>query len=175
MRLPVIFCFALLLALHSLSSAQKATVGRVAANEMAGSFIYGGGPDGIRYSSLKQINRENVAELQVAWTYDTADGPGDPQTQPVIVGGVLYGITPRHKIIALDAATGRLIWRFDLGPIAQGANRGVTYWEAGSDRRIFAAIKNYLYALDAATGKPVADFGQGGRIDLREGLGRDPQ
>jgi quinoprotein glucose dehydrogenase len=69
---------------------------------------YGGGPAGIRYSKLKQIDRSNVGRLRVAWTYDTNDGAGDPQTQPILVGGVLYGITPTHKAIALDGASGKL-------------------------------------------------------------------
>jgi quinoprotein glucose dehydrogenase len=136
---------------------------------------YGGNPEGTRYSSLKQINRSNVARLRVAWSYDTADGAGDPQTQPIVINGVLYGLTPRHKTIALDAATGKLLWTFDSGIAGRGANRGLVYWSAGSDRRIFTDIQSYVYALDAATGKPIRTFGADGRIDLREGLGRDPQ
>lgn len=136
---------------------------------------YGGGPDGIRYSSLKQINRDNVRQLEVAWTFDTDDGPGDTQNQPIIVSGVLYGVTAKHKVIAIDAATGELLWRFDSGIAGRGPNRGVTYWADNQDRRIFAAVQSYVYALDAATGKPIASFGNDGRIDLREGLGRDPQ
>src|SRR5438477_4099595 len=89
---------------------------------------YGGGPDGIRYSSLTQINRSNVSQLQVAWTYDCGEGPGGTQTQPLVAGGVLYAVTPQHKIVALDAATGKQIWRFDSGIIGRGANRGVAYW-----------------------------------------------
>src|SRR5258708_4310892 len=136
---------------------------------------YGGHPDGTRYSPLKQITRSNVSRLQVAWTYDTADGTGDPQTQPIVVDGVLFGVTPRHKIIALDAATGRLLWRFDSGIAGRAPNRGLVYWAAGNDRRIFAAVQSYVYALDARTGKPIPEFGAEGRIDVRDGLGRDPQ
>ena len=135
---------------------------------------YGGGPQGIRYSPLKQINRSNVARLKVAWQYDTADGAGDPQTQPIMVNGVLYGVTPSHKIVALDASTGRLLWRFDSGLRGRGPNRSVVYWASGEDRRIFAGVQSFLYALDARTGKPIASFGDQGRIDLRENLGRDP-
>ncbi|HLX45225.1 MAG TPA: PQQ-binding-like beta-propeller repeat protein [Bryobacteraceae bacterium] len=135
---------------------------------------YGGGPADIRHSNLKQINRSNVSRLQAAWSYDTADGAGDPQTQPIVVAGVMYGVTPTHKIIALDAATGKLLWRFDSGIAGRGPNRSVVYWSAGDDRRIFAAVQSFLYALDARTGKPIPGFGQDGRIDLREGLGRDP-
>jgi quinoprotein glucose dehydrogenase len=136
---------------------------------------YGGGPSGIRYSELREINRTTVHQLQVAWTYDTADGAGDPQTQPIVVNGVLYGLTPRHKVIALDGATGKLLWSFDSGVAGRGPNRSVVFWTDGKSARLLAAVKSYLYALDAHTGKPVPEFGKDGRIDLREGLGRDPE
>jgi glucose dehydrogenase len=136
---------------------------------------YGGGPEQIRYSPLKQINRANVSQLSVAWTFDTGDAPGDPQTQPIVVDGVLFGVTPRHNVVALDAATGKLLWRFDSGISARGPNRGLVYWASGADRRIFAAVQSYVYALNAATGNPLTTFGKDGRIDLRENLGRDPK
>ena len=157
------------------SDAQKRKGANVSAHSWRDWKHYGGGPDSIRYSSLKQINRENVHQLQPAWTYDCADGSGDPQTQPIVVLGVLYGVTPKHKVVALDASTGKLLWRFDSGIAGRGPNRGVTYWADGRDERIFAAIQSYVYALDATTGKPIGSFGKDGRIDLREGLGRDPQ
>ena len=135
---------------------------------------YGGGPAGIRYSPLKQINQTNVARLHAAWTYDTHDGPGDPQTQPIVVGHVLYGITPTHKAIALDAATGRLLWTFDSGIRGRGPNRSVVWWSSGKERRLFVAVQSFVYALDPSAGKPIPGFGNEGRIDLREGLGRDP-
>ncbi len=162
---------------HWLAMAAAASVLYAAAKSGAGKDwpSYGGTPEQIRYSSLRQIDRSNVAKLKVAWTYDTADGSGASQTQPIVVNGVLYGITPRHKVIALDAATGKLLWRFDSGMPGRGPNRGVIYWASGKDRRIFAAVRSYVYALDAATGKPVAQFGKGGRIDLRDDLGRDPE
>ena len=136
---------------------------------------YGGGPAGIRYSDLTQITRANVHLLQVAWSYDTADGAGDPQTQPILAGGVLYGVTPRHKAVALDGATGKLLWTFDSGLPASGPNRSVVYWTDGREARVFLAVRSYLYALDAHTGKAIAEFGRDGRIDLREGLGREPE
>jgi len=135
---------------------------------------YGGSAAGIRYSTLRQIDRSNVARLQVAWLWDAAEGRGDTQTQPVVVDGVVYGITPKHKVVALDAATGKLRWRFDSGMEGRGPNRGVSYWANGNDRRIFAAVRSFVYALDAATGQPVNVFGKNGRIDLRENLGREP-
>src|SRR5215472_14583677 len=83
---------------------------------------YGGGPAGIRYSPLEQINRSNVGRLRVAWSFDTRDGPGDPQTQPIVLENTLYGVTPTHKVIALDAASGRLLWTFDSGMRGRGPN-----------------------------------------------------
>jgi quinoprotein glucose dehydrogenase len=135
---------------------------------------YGGSPEQTRYSNLKQIDRSNVAKLQVAWTYDTADGAGDPQTQPIMIDGILYGLTPKHKVVALDASSGKLLWQFDSGIVGRGANRSVVYWSSGTDRRIFAAVQSFIYALDAHTGKAISSFGKDGRIDLRDNLGRDP-
>lgn len=135
---------------------------------------YGGGPEQIRYSTLTQINRTTVKQLQVAWTFDTGE-PGAMQTQPVVVDGVMYGYTPTHKTFAIKADTGERVWTFDSGLPGNGPNRAVMYWRSGADRRIFAAVDNFIYALDASTGKPIASFGRAGRIDLRENLGRDPQ
>jgi quinoprotein glucose dehydrogenase len=133
---------------------------------------YGGGPEQIRYSGLTQITRANVRQLAVAWTYDTGE-PGPLQTQPIVVDDVLYGYTPTHKTFALRAATGERLWTFDSGIPGGGPNRGVMYWADGADKRVFAAVGNYVYALDAPTGKPIATFGRDGRIDLREHLDRD--
>ena len=96
-----------------------------------------GGPGQTRYSPSKQIDRSNVARLRVAWSYDTADGANMSQTQPIVVDGILYGVTPSHKIIALNAATGKLLRRFDSGMVGRGPNRGVTYWASGKTKRIF--------------------------------------
>ena len=133
---------------------------------------YGGTLDQIRYSSLTGINRDNVARLQVAWTYDSGES-GGLQTQPIVVDGVLYGYTPTHKTFALRADTGAVLWTFDSGIRGQGANRGVMYWASGAEKRVFAAVDQYVYALDASSGKPIASFGSSGRIDLRRDLGRD--
>src|SRR5438094_4368084 len=91
-----------------------------------------GGVDNIRHSSLAQINRDNVTKLQVAWTYDSHDAfkGSEMQSNPVVVGGTLYATTPTLNVIALDAATGREIWKFDPGGGAAGPgrfrHRGVT-------------------------------------------------
>jgi len=143
------------------------------AQKASSGWGYGGGPEQRRYSALTQINRSNVTQLQVAWTYDTGEA-GAMQTQPVVVDDVLYGYTPTHKTFAVNAATGAQLWMFDPAIHGSGPNRGVMYWADGNDRRVFAAVDNFIYALDAANGKPIATFGAGGRIDLRENLGRDP-
>ena len=137
---------------------------------------YGGGPEQIRYSRLTHINRKNVSQLQVAWTYDTKEG-GDLQTQPIIVGRVVYAYSPTQKVFALDAGTGNELWTFDTKLQGRGPNRGVMYW-AGDERdraRIFAPVHDYIYALDARTGTPIQEFGGNGRIDLRENLDREPK
>jgi quinoprotein glucose dehydrogenase len=134
---------------------------------------YGGGPEQIRYSPLKQIDRTNVKQLELAWTYDTGE-TGASQTQPLVVGDVLFGYTPSHKTFAVNAATGAHLWTFDSGIKGNGANRGLMYWASGRERRVFAAVDNFVYALDPATGKPIETFGSKGRLDLRENLGRPP-
>ena len=136
--------------------------------------IYGGNSEGTRYSPLKQIDRSNVGRLQVAWTYETAGGRGGLQTQPIVVRGILYANTPAGQVIALDGATGKLVWSWDSHNAAQKV-RGMTYWGEGADARIFAGVGRYVYALDAKTGEPVATFGKEGRIDLHQDLGRDPE
>jgi quinoprotein glucose dehydrogenase len=142
--------------------------------EYRGWAAYGGGPEQIRYSSLRQINRSNVRQVEVAWRYDTGE-TGGMQTQPVIVDGVLYGYTPTHKTFALRAATGDHLWTFDPGIVGRGPNRGVMYWASADDKRVFAAVDQFVYALDARTGTSIKTFGDDGRIDLRRDLDRDPE
>ena len=135
--------------------------------------VYGGAPENNHYSSLTQINRSNVKQLTAAWSFDTEE-EGGLQTSPIIVNGVLYGITPTQKVFALDAATGQLKWRFDSGIRGTQPDRGLSFWTDGKSSRILVGVVNFLYALDVATGKPIATFGKQGRIDLRENLGREP-
>jgi quinoprotein glucose dehydrogenase len=134
---------------------------------------YGGSPENNHYSPLTQINRENVKRLAIAWSFDTQE-EGGLQSSPLIVDGVLYGITPTQKIFALNAATGALLWKFDSGIRGTQPDRGLAYWSSGNDKRIIAGVMNFVYALDATTGRPIPTFGDDGRIDLRENLGREP-
>jgi quinoprotein glucose dehydrogenase len=131
-----------------------------------------GGEGGRRFSGLAQINRANVGRVEQVWRFDMAEA-GDPQTHPLAIGGVVYAYTPTLDTIALDGATGKLLWRFHSGAKAGGPQRGLAMWSHGAERRLFANAGSFLYALDPTTGKPLADFGNGGRIDLREGLDRD--
>ena len=131
--------------------------------------VYNGGAEGDHYSRLTQINRGNVQKLQLAWTFDTGE-KGGIQANPLIVGRTLYSYTPTQKVVALDAATGKLKWKFDSGINGAQPARGVTYWTDGKDNRLFAGIMNYLYCLDPETGKPIESFGEGGRVDLRKEL-----
>lgn len=142
---------------------------------------YGGNPEGNRYSELRQIHRGNVKLLEPAWTFDFEDAfPGSQiQATPIVIGNVIYAISPRSRVGALDSATGTLLWKFDPveNPGARGGSRtrGVNYWTDGKGARVFAVYQQWLYALDAATGKPVPSFGERGRIDLRQGYGRPPE
>ncbi|HEX8914210.1 MAG TPA: pyrroloquinoline quinone-dependent dehydrogenase [Humisphaera sp.] len=150
---------------------------------------------GTRHSPLAQINRENVAKLKVAWTYKVDDA--DPtrgstiECTPVVVDGVAYVTTVKTKAVALDAATGKELWRFDPygpdfgGPVADksgrkwvkasgGVNRGVGFWSDGKadgQRRILLGVADgRLFSLDARTGKPDPTFGTGGAVDLKAGI-----
>lgn len=141
---------------------------------------YGGNMGGNRYSSLSQIHIKNVKELEVAWTYQAADTtredyrPREIQCQPVVIDGVLYGTSPVLELFALRAETGEEIWKFnpykDKEP-RYHSNRGVMYWQEGQDKRIYYTAGNFLYAVNALTGKPVKDFGENGSVALHMGVG----
>jgi quinoprotein glucose dehydrogenase len=136
--------------------------------------IYGGTTDNTRYSTLDQISPANVRQLKVAWTYETHDEfeGSEMQSNPIVIDGVLYATTPKLRVIALDAATGRELWTFDPNLIDKKTgryrHRGVTVYRD----RVFVTQRNNLWALDKKTGKPIPTFGDSGRVDLRKGLGR---
>ncbi|MBV8675397.1 MAG: PQQ-binding-like beta-propeller repeat protein, partial [Acidobacteriaceae bacterium] len=134
--------------------------------------VYGGQLASDHYSSLTQINRSNVSNLKIAWSFDTRE-QGGLQTSPLVVGGVLYAYTPTQKVIALDAASGKLLWTFDSGIKGTQPDRGLSWWTDGAESRLFAGVMNFLYAIDPSTGKPIPSFGDGGRIDLRKQLRGD--
>jgi quinoprotein glucose dehydrogenase len=146
---------------------------------------WGGDPGGTRFSNLADINRSNVARLRRLWTYHTGERqegtrPVALECTPLVVGGVLYLSMPSNRIVALNDETGAEIWRFD--PHAADprrrfqAHRGVAYWEGTTasgerQRRILSGTYDgRLFALDAGTGRPSSDFGDGGSIDLRLGV-----
>ncbi len=142
---------------------------------------YGGDAGNTHYSSLAQIDRDNVSDLTLAWRYASAAGQPLPhsselQVNPIVVDGVLYGRNPLYNVFALDAATGRELWTFapDQAHVGMSNMRGVTYWQDGDDRRILFTTGHFLMALDADSGKLIRGFGNQGRVDLREGLGRAP-
>lgn len=140
--------------------------------------IYLGNKENTHYSPLDQVNTSNVQQLEVAWEYHTndADTAGRTQIQcnPIIIEGIMYGSSPKLKVFALDAGTGKEIWRFDPAvatSFSLNVNRGVTYWEEGDDKRILFTAGPYLFALNAKTGFPVQTFGEFGRVSLKSKLG----
>jgi quinoprotein glucose dehydrogenase len=133
---------------------------------------YLGGPDRNHYSTLDQITVENVDDLEVAWEYHTRDS-GQLQCNPIIVNGVLYAVTATVEPFALDAATGKELWRVRDTTEATwyGTSRGVVYWEDGNDKRILYTRESDLYAVNAQTGEKILSFGDSGKVSLRTGLG----
>lgn len=137
---------------------------------------YLGDPERTHYSALDQVNASNVRQLKVAWVYHTGE-LGTMECNPLVVDGVLYGVTPTSQVFALDAATGKPRWRFSdtRNPTSWENNRGVSYWTDGRERRILCSIGPWLYAVDADTGAAIETFGHGGRVSLRAGLGPQAQ
>ncbi|MEE2635944.1 MAG: pyrroloquinoline quinone-dependent dehydrogenase [Acidobacteriota bacterium] len=154
---------------------------------------YGGDLGSTRYSPLDQIDGETVRRLRVAWRWDSPDNdivvahrgdlsrlPWAFKATPVLVDGTLFIKTSMSQAAAIDARTGETRWVFDPGtwegvpPTNTGFNaRGVAYWSDGRDARVFLPTGDaYLYALDARTGRPVANFGADGAIDATQGLRR---
>ncbi len=140
---------------------------------------YSADAHGTKFADLDQVTPENVDQLQLAWIWEADDMRESPKTtiecNPIIIDSMMYLTSPGLKVIALHAATGVEIWRFDpyAGKPASGVNRGVTYWSEGEDERIFYVAGSLLYALDARTGDLKVEFGAEGKVDLYEGLDRD--
>ena len=150
---------------------------------------YGGTKEMIRYSSVSDIDTNNVSQLQVVWTYNSGDADtihnSQIQCNPIVVDGILYGVNPQMKLFAIDAATGKQKWVFDPNSKTPFDNdltslhimvnsRGVCYWTNGKDdKRIFFTAGSNTYAINATTGKVIPSFGNNGSIDLHDGLGRN--
>jgi len=134
---------------------------------------YLGGPERNHYSALDQINTGNVHQLEIAWEYHTGDSSAQNQCNPIIVDGILYATTASVEVFALDAATGKEIWRYRNARDTQwfSKSRGVAYWEDGNDKRILFTAGHFLYALDATKGTLIHSFGESGFVDLKAGLG----
>ena len=136
---------------------------------------YGGQNNGNRYSTLTQVNRDNVARLIPAWQFDM-DSAGSSQTQPIVVGGVVYGITANLEVVALNGASGELLWSFsglERPTDSAGPSRGLAMWKDGDKEILFAGLLDNLFAIDPDSGDLVAEFGNDGVLDLRTGLPGD--
>ena len=144
-------------------------------NRYAGWSEYLGGPERTHYTTLAQITPENVSNLKVAWEYHSQDSTGQMQCNPIMVDGILYATTASVQVLALDAATGREIWKFKDSKDAQWFNtsRGLSYWADGDDKRILFTAGKWIYAINALTGQPITTFGEMGRVDLHNGLPKE--
>src|SRR5215472_15046761 len=137
---------------------------------------YGGGSDSSQYSALHEINRTNISNLQIAWVFPTGD-ENRYFFNPLEAHGLTYVLAENGSIVALNAETGKEVWVHKTGPHTDIiTDRGINYWESkdGRDRRLLFASNHFLQAIDARTGKSILSFGTNGRVDLKEGLGRDP-
>ena len=136
---------------------------------------YLGGKGRNLYAPLNQINRDNVAQLEVAWTYDTGE-KGEYQANNLIVDGVLYTPSQSRRVIALNAATGKELWQWDPAKERSGGGggrqRGLVYWqnESGGEQRLFTGVGGFLIALDPKTGEVIREFGEAGSINLGSSL-----
>ncbi|MGV3685808.1 MAG: PQQ-binding-like beta-propeller repeat protein [Daejeonella sp.] len=152
--------------------------------------VYGGSKERIQYSALDLIDTSNVDQLKVAWTYHTRDGEassGQIQANPLIVDGVLYGVSPKLKLFAADAATGQEKWQFDPVPMMEidnqnrqsygmNACRGIALLkEKNGEHLLYYTVGSSLFCVNSKTGQIVSTFGKEGRVPLHDGLemGRD--
>jgi quinoprotein glucose dehydrogenase len=185
-------CFILLFVVQISCSGQQKMTGSYAGKNWT---AFAGDNSKSRYSELKEINKQNVKKLQLAWTYRSGDFSDSLKTtlecNPIVVDGVVYGTTPGLKLVALNATTGKELWRFEplQLPLMQElrtkeginivpgtnywVNRGVILWQKDNDKRIYYSCGPYLFAVNASDGTLIKSFGDSGKIDLRQGLNRD--
>lgn len=135
---------------------------------------YGSGPDNSKFLNLKQITKENVKQLTVVWSYRTQDHTAH-FFNPIIVDNVMYVLARGSSLVALNATTGQEIWVHEN--LRGISSRGVNFWQSKDhkDRRLIFQINHYIEEIDARTGKSILSFGEKGLVDLRVGLGRDPE
>lgn len=175
------FCLALLgiLTSQNLASAPGDAAWRDRLDNHVDWGIYRGDKKANQYSELDQVHAGNVHRLELAWEYRHGQPEGPSMySNPIVVDGLLYFTTPRVNAVALDAATGKEVWTFESfrhlpdRRVFRGRNRGLVYWEdeRGQHRRIFHFVKDRVFALDAASGELIENFGEGGSIDLRKNL-----
>jgi quinoprotein glucose dehydrogenase len=134
---------------------------------------YGSGPDSSKYVAFEQITKANVGKLTVAWSYPTRDH-STYIFNPIVVDGTMYVLARGSSLVALNAETGKEIWVHEN--LAGISIRGVNFWQSKDhqDRRLIFQINHYIEEIDARTGKSILTFGSNGLVDLRVGLGRDP-
>ncbi|MGW9684295.1 outer membrane protein assembly factor BamB family protein [Flagellimonas sp. 2504JD1-5] len=145
---------------------------------------YLGDPGRSHYSTLNQIDTSNVTQLKLAWSYKSGgveEGRTTQiQTNPLIIDSILYGVNAANSLFAISTKTGQEIWTFNpfsKGNSGAGLSRGLSHWKSSDDNpsRIFFSSKHNLYAINILDGKPISSFGNGGSIDLRDGLGRNAE
>ncbi len=140
---------------------------------------YHGANDRNHFSPLKQINPSNVHRLSLAWDYDaggadTSTNSTQMQCNPIIIKGIMYGVSANTQAFALDAKSGVELWKTHIQVKTNSTtSRGVSYWSQGKKSRIFFGYGQYLFALDAKSGKPIPSFGEGGKVNLLSGIQRE--
>lgn len=147
----------------------------IAAGQNANWPVFGGTTDNTHYSTLSQITPANVSQLKVAWTYETHDEfkGSEMQTNPVVIDGILYGTSPKLRVFALDAATGKELWSFDPNGGRPAPSRFRHRGLVVTGDRVLVTYRYKLYALDRKTGQPIATFGDSsGYVDMRNAYDR---
>lgn len=172
-----------------LAAACTASDGGKAAPSPGNWAVYGSDKASTKSTRLDHITAANFKNLTTAWTWETVDQPilagdtalwtGRYEATPLAIDGVLYTTTSLSQAVAIDGATGKTLWTYDPGTWREGpppnvtfVHRGLTYWKPanGSARLFYGTGSGYLIALDPATGKPIPEFGQEGKIDLTQGV-----
>ena len=149
--------------------------------------VTGGGRENLKYSSLQQIDTNNYDRLAIAWVYHSENNDstkfGPMECNPIIVENIMYGVSPKLKLFAVNATSGKALWTFDPADSVANKtwhrssvnmNRGVAYWANGNDKRIIYTVGPIVFCVNANTGKLIPSFGTDGGINLVNGLDRDP-